>query len=64
MFVYSLYSYFDIPNAGKESITNSMFKITLSVPVLVVLLNVFIEYILRVAFMGIHGIYYLVINIL
>ena len=29
--VYSLYSYFDVPNAGKESITNSMFKITLNV---------------------------------
>ena len=29
--VYSLYSYFDVPNAVKESITNSMFKITLSV---------------------------------
>ena len=30
LFVYSLYSYFDVPNAGKESITNSMFKITLT----------------------------------
>ena len=28
--MYSLYSYFDVPNAGKESITNSMFKITLN----------------------------------
>ena len=30
MCVYSLYSYFDVPNAVKESITNSMFKITLT----------------------------------
>ena len=30
MCVYSLYSYLDDPNAVKESITNSMFKITLN----------------------------------
>ena len=34
MCVYSLYSYFDVPNTVKESITNSMFKITLNVRVL------------------------------
>ena len=34
MFVYSLYSYLDVPNAVKESITNSMFKITLNVHIL------------------------------
>ena len=31
MCMYSLYSYLDVPNTVNESITNSMFKITLTV---------------------------------